>query len=112
MWSGDALVDATVLGETPRFLGPVVGALAVVALNELALRFVLYHNLVPGVLFVMIVIMRRLGFTTRADLCSSAKGRPTQGCTASRKEVTSGNTRTPRVVQVGVNPIRRRNDCG
>src|SRR2546428_3338362 len=25
MWSGDALVDATVLGVTTRFLGPVVG---------------------------------------------------------------------------------------
>ena len=68
MWSGDALVDATVLGATTRFLGPVVGALAVVTLNELALRFVLYHNLVSGVLLVMIVITRRRGFTTGADL--------------------------------------------
>jgi ABC-type branched-subunit amino acid transport system permease subunit len=35
MWSGDALVNATVLGGTTRFLWPVVGALAVV----LAARF-------------------------------------------------------------------------
>jgi ABC-type branched-subunit amino acid transport system permease subunit len=74
MWSGDARVDATVLGETTRFLGPVVGALAGVAWNELALRFVLYHNLVPGVLLVMIVITRRRGFTTGAVLFFPRRG--------------------------------------
>ena len=42
MWPGDALVDATVLEGTTRFLGQVVGALVVVALKKLALRFRLF----------------------------------------------------------------------
>jgi branched-chain amino acid transport system permease protein len=50
------LVVATVLGGTAHFLGPVVGAFAVVALKELAHRFALHHNLVLGVLLVAIVL--------------------------------------------------------
>lgn len=69
------LVVATVLGGTMRFLGPIVGAFAVVALKELALRFALYHNLVLGVLLVMLVIARRRGSAASADVFFPRLGR-------------------------------------
>jgi branched-chain amino acid transport system permease protein len=46
------LVVATVLGGTRCFLGPVLGALIIVALREVALRFPLYHNLLLGVMLL------------------------------------------------------------
>lgn len=49
------LVVATVLGGTRYFLGPVLGAIVVVALREVALRFPLYHNLVLGLMLLGVV---------------------------------------------------------
>ena len=46
---------ATVLGGTRHFLGPVVGAFALVGLKEIALRFALYHGLTFGMLLVAVV---------------------------------------------------------
>jgi branched-chain amino acid transport system permease protein len=60
------LVVATLLGGTTYFVGPVVGALTVVALSEIALRFALHHNLILGVLLI-IVAARRRGFGTPTD---------------------------------------------
>ena len=51
------LVVAAVLGGTRHFLGPVLGAAAVVALDEIALRFALYHGLVFGVLLISAVLL-------------------------------------------------------
>lgn len=49
------LVLATVLGGHRHFLGPVIGALALVGLQEFALRFTLYHGLVLGSLLIAAV---------------------------------------------------------
>ena len=49
------LIVATVLGGSRHFLGPVLGALAVVGLDEIALRFALYHSLIFGALLVVVV---------------------------------------------------------
>ena len=49
------LVVATVLGGTRHFAGPVLGALAAVALDEVALRFALYRGLILGGLLVAVV---------------------------------------------------------
>jgi branched-chain amino acid transport system permease protein len=50
------LIVATVLGGSRHFLGPVLGALAVAGLDEIALRFALYHGLIFGVLLVLVVL--------------------------------------------------------
>jgi branched-chain amino acid transport system permease protein len=55
------LVVATVLGGTRYFLGPVLGALVIVALREVALRFPLYHNLVLGLMLLAVVYSFRGG---------------------------------------------------
>ncbi len=49
------LVLATVLGGTKHFLGPVGGAFAYVALQEIALRFTLYRSVVLGVMLIAVV---------------------------------------------------------
>ncbi|MGH7333541.1 MAG: branched-chain amino acid ABC transporter permease [Candidatus Rokuibacteriota bacterium] len=69
------LVVAILLGGPTHFVGPVVGALAVVALTEIALRFALYHNLILGVLLVVVVTMRRRGLGTPTDRFFPALGR-------------------------------------
>jgi branched-chain amino acid transport system permease protein len=51
------LVLATVLGGTRLFLGPVAGAFAFVALQEIALRFTVYRSLVLGVMFITAVLV-------------------------------------------------------
>ncbi len=50
------LIVATVLGGSRHFLGPVLGALTVVGVNKIALRFALYHGLIFGVLLVVVVL--------------------------------------------------------
>lgn len=55
------LVVATVLGGTRCFLGPVLGAMVMVALKEIALRFPIYHNLVLGLMLVVVVSSLRGG---------------------------------------------------
>lgn len=75
------MVLATVLGGPRHFLGPVLGALAFTAFEEVALRFTLYRNLVLGVLLIATILalpggltggaiavrgrLRRLGFDIR-----------------------------------------------
>lgn len=51
------LVVATVLGGSRHFLGPVAGAFALTGLQELALRFALYHRLILGVVLVAVVLV-------------------------------------------------------
>jgi branched-chain amino acid transport system permease protein len=60
------LVVATVLGGTRYFLGPVLGALIIVALREAALRFPLYHNLLLGVMLLGVVHSLRGGLADAA----------------------------------------------
>ena len=55
------LVVATVLGGTRYFLGPVLGAIVMVALKEVALRFPIYHNLVLGLMLLGVVYAHRGG---------------------------------------------------
>jgi branched-chain amino acid transport system permease protein len=50
------LIVAAVLGGSRHFLGPVLRALAVVGIDEIALRFALYHGLIFGVLLVVVVL--------------------------------------------------------
>lgn len=50
------LVLATVLGGTRHFLGPVVGAFAFAAIQDVAVRFTLYRSLVSGVILVAAVL--------------------------------------------------------
>lgn len=50
------LILTTVLGGSRHFLGPVVGAFAFVALEDVALRFTQYHGLVLGVILVALVL--------------------------------------------------------
>jgi branched-chain amino acid transport system permease protein len=50
------LVVATMLGGKGHFWGPVLGAFAVVALREIALRFTDYHNLLLGTMLVVVVL--------------------------------------------------------
>lgn len=57
------MVLATVLGGTRHFLGPVLGAFAFVALQEVSLRFTLYHGLVLGVLLIAVVLLLPDGVT-------------------------------------------------
>lgn len=50
------MVLATVLGGTGHFLGPVLGALAFTAIQEVSLRFTLSHSLVLGVLLITVIL--------------------------------------------------------
>jgi branched-chain amino acid transport system permease protein len=50
------LVVATVLGGKAHFWGPVVGALTVVLLREVALRFTEYYSLLLGSMLVIVVL--------------------------------------------------------
>jgi branched-chain amino acid transport system permease protein len=54
LWSAK-LVLATVLGGTTQFWGPLVGAVAFVGLQDIALRFTLYHSLVLGIMLITVV---------------------------------------------------------
>ncbi len=50
------LILATVLGGTRHFLGPVVGAFAFVAIQDLSLRLTHYRSLVFGVILIAVVL--------------------------------------------------------
>jgi branched-chain amino acid transport system permease protein len=49
------LVLATVLGGTRQFVGPVLGALVFVALDEVSQRWVFGRNAVMGLLIIIII---------------------------------------------------------
>ena len=51
------LVLACVLGGTRHFSGPIVGAGALIALKEIALRVTDYHLLILGVMLVLVVFI-------------------------------------------------------
>ncbi len=55
------MVVATMLGGTGPFFGPAAGALAVVALRELALRFPVSHGLLFGVLLIAVSVAAPAG---------------------------------------------------
>ncbi len=63
------LVLATVLGGTGPFLGPVVGALVFVALQELSRPFALQHGFVLGVLLIVVVLVLPGGVAGGLSLC-------------------------------------------
>lgn len=66
-WSLSAeLVVAIIVGGSRCFWGPVVGAFALVALKEIALRFAIYHGLVLGLTLVLVVRLLPGGVTGSA----------------------------------------------
>lgn len=69
-------VVAIILGGSRYFWGPVIGAFAIVALKEIALRFALYHGLVLGLMLILVVPLLPGG------LCSAAVAIRERGRTA------------------------------
>lgn len=63
------LVVAAVLGGTGHFLGPVIGALAFVGLQELSRPFALEHGFVLGVLLIVVVLALPGGVAGGLSLC-------------------------------------------
>lgn len=59
-------VVATILGGSRYFWGPFIGAFAIVALKEIALRFALYHGLVLGLMLVLVVRLLPGGLSAAA----------------------------------------------
>ena len=70
------LVLATVLGGPQHFLGPVFGAFAFAALQEISLRFTLSHSLVLGILLISVVIALPGGLTGGTIVVISKLGGP------------------------------------
>ncbi len=71
------LVAATVLGGTRAFGGPIIGAFAIVAITEVALRFPLSHHLVLGVLVIGVVLTCPGGLSEiGARVWARLRGRP------------------------------------
>lgn len=62
------LVLATVLGGMRQFLGPVVGAFALVLLQDIALRWTEYRGLVLGAVLIFIVLAFPGGVTGGVNL--------------------------------------------
>jgi branched-chain amino acid transport system permease protein len=50
------LVAVTVLGGKAHFFGPILGAFAVVAFRDIALRFADYHNLLLGSMLIVVLL--------------------------------------------------------
>lgn len=50
------LILVTVLGGTRHFWGPVIGAFAFVAIQDISVRFTLYRGLVFGVMLIAVVL--------------------------------------------------------
>lgn len=72
------LVLAAVLGGTREFLGPVLGALLLVALQEAASRFALYRGVVLGGLLIAVVFASPAGLAggVRDLVARWRRGRP------------------------------------
>jgi branched-chain amino acid transport system permease protein len=60
------LILASVVGGTRHFLGPAIGAVALTLLEEFALRSVLHHGLVLGVLLIVVVFVSPGGIAAGA----------------------------------------------
>jgi len=68
------LVVAIILGGTREFLGPVVGAFSLVALQEFSLRMTIYDGLVLGVVLILVIFAFPGGVTgTVASLVSRVR---------------------------------------
>lgn len=71
------LVLATVLGGTRHFAGPIVGALAFVALHDLALRWTEQRDMVLGFLLIAVVFVLPGGLAgSAARLLDRVRGGP------------------------------------
>lgn len=57
------LVVAVILGGTREFLGPVVGAFGLVALQEFSLRLTIHDGLVLGVVLILVILALPGGVT-------------------------------------------------
>lgn len=67
------LVLATVLGGTRDFVGPVVGALVFIGLDEIAGRWAVGHNMIMGLLLILIVFLFPRGLVGMLDLMPLVK---------------------------------------
>ncbi len=70
------LVLATVLGGLRQFLGPLLGAFAFVALEDVALSSTAYHDLVLGVLLIIVVFTFPSGLAGGATALVNTLRRP------------------------------------
>ena len=70
------LVLATVLGGLRQFLGPLLGAFAFVALEDVALSWTAYHNLLLGVLLIIVVFAFPSGLAGTASALLNRLRRP------------------------------------
>lgn len=69
-----SLVVAVVLGGTRHFWGPVIGAFALVGLQEIALRFALLRGVILGSLLILAVLAFPMGLAGgAAELGSSVR---------------------------------------
>src|SRR5581483_6422897 len=73
------LVLATVLGGTGHFLGPVAGAFAFVALQELSARVTLHHGAVFGVALIAVVLACPRGMAGAIDALARALRKRARG---------------------------------
>jgi branched-chain amino acid transport system permease protein len=67
------LVLATVLGGTRDFIGPVLGAFVFVGLDEIAARWAVGHNMIMGLLLMLVVFVFPRGLAGALDLMPVAK---------------------------------------
>ena len=70
------LVLATVLGGLRHFLGPLLGAFAFVSLEDVALSWTVYHNLLLGVLLIVVVFLFPSGLAGAATALVERIRRP------------------------------------
>jgi len=71
------LVVAIILGGTREFLGPVVGAFGLVALQEFSRPMTIYDGLVLGVVLILVILALPGGVTGAiASLARRGRGIP------------------------------------
>jgi branched-chain amino acid transport system permease protein len=70
------LVLATVLGGMRQFLGPILGAVVFVGLEDVALIWTRYHNMVLGVLLIVVVLAFPRGLAGAAATLADRMRRP------------------------------------
>jgi branched-chain amino acid transport system permease protein len=67
------LVLATVLGGTRDFFGPMLGAFVFIGLDEVAARWAVGHNMIMGLLLMLVVFVFPRGLAGTLDLMSGMK---------------------------------------
>ncbi|MFQ5763592.1 MAG: branched-chain amino acid ABC transporter permease [Rhodospirillales bacterium] len=70
------LILATVMGGLRQFSGPLLGAFAFVALEDVALSWTAYHNLLLGVLLIIVVFAFPSGLAGGATALANRLRRP------------------------------------